>query len=342
MNVIELEAGSESLDALQSAERPVPEPGPGQVRVRMKAASINYRDLMVARGAYPGPDRQEPVIPLSDGAGVVDAVGEGVSRFEIGDRVTNTFSQVPTGSPPAADRQALGSPLDGTLVEYQVFHENGLVSIPKSLSFEEAATLPCAGQTAWHALFGAGAPLLPGQTVLTLGTGGVSSFALLFGRAAGARVIVTSSSDEKRKRAEALGADATINYEDTPDWHEAVLEETGGEGVDCVVETGGLGTLERSFQAATPGGKVGLIGVLAQAEENPDPYLLMQRSGHLHGIYVGDIAHPLDSFQAMNAAIDANDLSPVVDRTFSMDEAAEAYRFQAGGTHFGKVVIGLE
>jgi len=342
MNVVELEPESDSFDGLHAAERPVPEPGHGQVRVRMKAASLNYRDLMVARGTYPGPAREVPVIPLSDGAGVVDAVGDGVSQFEEGDRVTNTFSQVPPDGPPAADRQALGSPLGGTLAEYAVFYESGLVSVPDSLSLEEAATLPCAGQTAWHALFGAGAPLQPGQTVLTLGTGGVSSFALLFGKAAGTRVIVTSSSDKKRERAEALGADATINYEDTPGWHEAVLEETGGEGAHCVVETGGLGTLERSFRAAAPGGKVGLIGVLAAADENPDPYLLMQRRGHLHGIYVGDIDHPIGSFRAMNAAIEANEISPVVDRTFPMEEAAEAYSFQAGGTHFGKVVITID
>jgi NADPH:quinone reductase-like Zn-dependent oxidoreductase len=339
MNTIELKAGSDAFEGLQQAERPTPEPGDRQVRVQMKAAALNYRDLMVARGAYPGPDRNDPVIPMSDGAGVVDAVGDGVSRVEVGDRVTNTFSQVPPSGSPTADRQALGSPLDGTLAEYQVFHERGLVSVPESLSFDEAATLPCAGQTAWHALFGAGTPLQPGQTVLTLGTGGVSSFALLFGKAAGARVIVTSSSDEKRERAEKLGADATINYEDTPDWHEAVLDETGGRGVDCVVETGGLGTLERSFQAVAPEGKVSLMGVLAGGEENPDPYLLMQRRGHLHGISVGGIDHPLDSFRDMNAAIEANDLSPVVDRTFPMEEAAAAYRVQAKGAHFGNVVL---
>ncbi len=339
MKAIELDSESDSFDGLQEAERPVPKPKAGQVRVRMHAASINYRDLMVARGNYPGPGREAPVIPLSDGAGVVDAVGDGVTRVEDGDRVTNTFSQVPPDGPPAADRQALGSPLDGTLAEYAVFYESGLVPVPETLSMEEAATLPCAGQTAWHTLFGAGVPLMPGQTVLTLGTGGVSSFALLFAKAGGARVVITSSSDEKLRRAETLGADTTINYEDTPDWHEAVLEATGGRGVDCVVETGGLGTLERSFQSAAPDGKVGLIGVLAEADENPDPYLLMQRRGHLHGIYVGDIDHPLDSFRAMNAAIEANEITPVVDRTFSMAEAAEAYRFQGGGSHFGKVVL---
>lgn len=339
MKAIELDVGSDSLDAFHAVDRPVPDPGPGQVRVRLKAASLNYRDLSVARGTYPGSDGDTRVVPLSDGAGMVDAVGEGVTRFEAGDRVTNTFSQVPTDAPPSADRQALGLPLDGTLQEQRVFHENGLVHVPETLSMEQAATLPCAAQTAWHALFGAGRPVQPGQTVLTLGTGGVSTFALLFAKAAGARVLITSSSDDKLERMQALGADSTINYERTPDWHEAVQNATDGRGVDCVVETGGLGTLERSFQAAAPDGKVGLIGVLAEADENPNPYLLMQRRGHLHGIYVGDIANPLDSFRAMNDAIDINGIAPVVDRTFALDAADEAYQHLAEAGHVGKVVV---
>lgn len=339
MKAIELNVGTDSLDAFQAVDRPVPDPGPGQVRVQLHAASLNYRDLSVARGTYPGTDGDTSVVPLSDGAGVVDAVGEGVTRFEAGDRVTNTFSQVPTDAPPSADRQALGLPLDGTLQEQRVFHENGLVHVPETLSLKQAATLPCAAQTAWHTLFGAGRPVLPGQTVLTLGTGGVSTFALLFAKAAGARVLITSSSDDKLERMRALGADTTINYERTPDWHEAVQDATDGRGVDCVVETGGLGTLERSFQAAAPNGKVGLIGVLAEADENPNPYLLMQRRGHLHGIYVGDIEHPLDSFRAMNAAIDANDIEPVLDRTFDIESVPETYQHLAEAGHVGKVVV---
>jgi NADPH:quinone reductase-like Zn-dependent oxidoreductase len=213
----------------------------------MRAASLNDRDLMIARGSYPG-SREEPVIPLSDGAG----------------------------------RKALGSPLDGTLAEQAVFHESGLIHTPDGLSREEAATLPCAGQTAWHALFGAGAPLQPGQTLLTLGTGGVSSFALLFGAAAGAHVIVTSSSDDKFDRARSLGTDETINYERTPDWHEAVLGPTNGVGADCVVEVGGVCTFERSFQAVAPEGKIGLIGVLSDGE-NPNPHF----SCSVAGTYTG-------------------------------------------------------
>lgn len=340
MNVIEIDPNRKGFESLRPAERPVPEPGPGQVRVRLQAASLNYRDLPIARGTYPG-KRDEPVIPLSDGAGVVDAVGEGGTQFAEGDRVVNTFSQVPPTASPSAERQALGSPLDGTLAEYQVFHESGLVAVPDTLSLEEAATLPCAALTAWHTLFGAGTPLQPGHTVLTLGTGGVSSFALLFAEAAGARSIVTSSSDEKLERARALGADETINYEHTPDWHEAVLEKTDGRGVDCVVEVGGTGTLERSFQAVAPEGKIGLIGVLTDAEQNPDPHLVMRRRSHLHGIYVGAIEHPLDSFRAMNAAIEANEIEPVVDRTFSFDEVQEAYQYQDEGAHFGKLVVSI-
>lgn len=195
--------------------------------------------------------------------------------------------------------------------------------------------------TAWHALFGAGGPLRPGQTVLTLGTGGVSSFALLFAKAAGARVVITSSSDDKLERMRALGADGTVNYERTPEWHEAVLEMTGGRGADCIVEVGGAGTLEGSFQAVAPEGKIGLIGVLSGADERPNPYLLMRRRAHLHGIYVGAIDRPRASFEAMNAAIEANDIHPLIDRTFPFEETAEAYRYQQSGHHVGKIVISI-
>ena len=340
MNAIEFDPSGNTFEALRHTERPRPDPGPGQVRVRMRAASINYRDLSIAWGTYPS-QQDAPFIPLSDGAGHVEAVGEGVTGFEEGDRVVNTFSQVPPDGPPSAARQPLGAPLDGTLAEYQVFHESGLLHVPDTLSMEEAATLPCAAQTAWHTLFGAGRSVLPGQTVLMLGTGGVSIFALQFATAAGARTLITSSSDEKRERARALGADETINYERTPDWHEPILDRTDGRGVDCVVEVGGTGTLGRSFQAVAPEGKIGLIGVLTDADQNPNPQMLMQRRGHLHGIYVGSIDHPRDSFAAMNAAIEANDIRPVVDRTFALEEAQAAYQYQADQAHFGKVVISI-
>jgi len=341
MKAIELQAGSTSFEGLTHTECAVPEPGPGHVLVRIQAASLNYRDLLIATGNYIGGSVDHDVIPLSDGAGVVEDTGPGVTQFETGDRVTNTFSQVPVDGGPFGDRLPLGSPLDGTLAEYGVFYENGLLPVPDHLSIEQASTLPCAAQTAWHALFGAGTPLRPGQTVLTLGTGGVSTFALLFGKAAGARVLITSSSDEKLERARALGADETVNYERTPDWHEKARAWTDGRGVDCVVETGGAGTLERSFHALAPEGKVGLIGVLAETEDNPSPYPLMQRRGHLHGIYVGDIDRPTASFDAMNAGLQANEIEPVVDRTFPFEDAAEAYTYQQAGNHVGKVVISI-
>ena len=341
MKVIELQKGSQSFDGLRISERPKPEPGPGQVLVRLHAASLNYRDLSIATGDYYNGPVDRALIPLSDGAGEVEAVGDNVTQFAPGDRVVNTFSQVPTDALPSAERAPLGSPLDGTLAEYRVFHENGLLPVPENLSLEEAATLPCAAMTAWHALFGAGTPVQPGQVVLTLGTGGVSSFALLFARAAGARVIVTSSSDDKIERARSLGADGGVNYERHPDWHEAVMERTGGCGADCIVEVGGAGTLERSFGAVAPGGKIGLIGVLSEADENPSPYPLMQKRAHLHGIFVGAIEQPEVAFSAMNAAVELNDIKPVIGRTFAFEDAAEAYRYHKSASHVGKLVVSI-
>lgn len=341
MNVYEIEAGSSSIDGLRRAERDVPEPGPGEVLVRLHAASLNYRDLSIVTGGYGDGGLNGATIPLSDGAGTVEAVGPQASRFEPGDRVTGLFSQVPAGSSSNVDRAALGSPLDGVLAEYRVFREEGLVSVPSSLSLEEAATLPCAALTAWHALMEAGTPLRAGQTVLTLGTGGVSIFALQFATAAGARVLITSSSDEKLERVNELGADAGVNYERHPDWHEAILDQTNGHGADCVVEVGGAGTLGRSLQAVASKGKIALIGVLSSAEEFPSPYPLMRKQAHLHGVYVGALPAPHTSFQAMADAITTNNLTPVVDRVFPFDEAREAYRYLQQGAHLGKVVISI-
>jgi NADPH:quinone reductase-like Zn-dependent oxidoreductase len=341
MDAYELRDASQPFDRLQRTERPTPEPGPGQVRVRLEAASLNYRDLSILRGRYPGASTDDPFIPLSDGAGKVDAVGEGVTTFEPGDRVAGLFAQPPVDAPATADPVPLGSPLDGTLAEYRVSHEAGLVALPDHLSYEEGATLPCAGLTAWHALFGIGSPLRAGETVLTLGTGGVSLFALQFAQAAGARVLITSSSDEKRERAHELGADDSVNYEDVPDWHEAVLEKTNGHGADWIVEVGGAGTLGRSLQTVAETGTIALIGVLSETDEHPSPYPLMQKRARLEGVFVGTIEQPKSAFQAMNDAIAVNEIGPIIDRVFPFDEATEAYRYLASGAHMGKVVISI-
>jgi NADPH:quinone reductase-like Zn-dependent oxidoreductase len=330
-------AGSTSIDDLRGVERPEPRPRPGQVVVRLRAASLNSRDQAVAAGTYFGRPVSRDLIPLSDGAGEIVAVGDDAIRFAAGDRVAGVFEQTPPDGPPFAQRAALGSPLDGTLAESMAFYEDGLVHIPPELSFEEAACLPCAGVTAWHALMVAGTPVKAGDTVLVLGTGGVSTFALQFANAAGARVIATSSSDEKIERAKALGAAAGVNYTRTPAWDREVLKLTGGRGVDCVVEIGGAATLEKSFDSLAPGGKVALIGVLTGRSADINPYGLMRKQGSLHGIWVGG----RHVFEQMNRAIAGNGIKPIVDRVFPFEEAVAAYRYHASGRFVGKVVIRL-
>ncbi|MCG8598505.1 MAG: NAD(P)-dependent alcohol dehydrogenase [Kiloniellales bacterium] len=324
---------AEGIDALALNARPEPKPGPGQVLVRLRASSINYRDLLnildpPARGiAYPR-------IPNSDGAGEVVEVGPGVTRFAAGDRVAGCFFQRwPAGGITAeAMASALGGALDGLLAEYAVLEEDGVVAVPDHLSFEAAATLPCAALTAWHILVGMGR-IKAGDTVLTLGTGGVSIFALQFAVQQGARVIVTSSSDDKLARARELGAWRTVNYRSIPDWGQAVVELTGGRGADVVVEVGGAGTLEKSIQAVRVGGRIGLVGVLTGGRI--DPTSVMRKSIRLQGIYVGS----REMFEAMNRAIAAGGLTPVIDRSFGFDEARAAYQHMQGGGHFGKIVI---
>jgi NADPH:quinone reductase-like Zn-dependent oxidoreductase len=327
MKAFEVEAGSSSLDGLVAVERPDPAPGPAQVLVRMQAASLNFRDLAIVRGKYIGGPVTRNTIPLSDGAGVVAAVGEGVAGFAVGDRVVATFFQ---GGPMAA----LGSPLDGMLAEYGVFTPGGLLKIPDGISIAAAATLPCAGVTAFNALFD-GKPLLPGQTVLTLGTGGVSIMALQLAKAAGARVIVTSSSDAKLDKAKALGADLTVNYRERPDWDQAVLELTGGAGADHVVELGGVGTLPRSYQAVAREGEIKLIGVITRPDGDLSPYPLMFKGASLRGIFVGRRHH----FADLLRAIVANGIDPVIDRTFAFADAPAAFEYLASAQHVGKVVI---
>ena len=324
---------AEGIDGLKLATLSPAEPGPGEVRVRVRASSINYRDLSVvsdpvARGI------PLPRIPNSDGAGEVLAVGAGVSEFIPGDRVAGWFFQnwADGACSPEAMASALGGALDGMLAEEVILKAAGVVKIPGHLSDAEAATLPCAALTAWRALVDVGR-VKAGDTVLLLGTGGVSIFALQFACLMGARVIITSSSDEKLARARALGAWQTVNYRDNPDWEKVVLEMTEGRGVDLTVEVGGAGTLEKSIAATRIAGIIGLIGVLSGGEINPRP--IMAKSITLQGIYVGSRR----LFQDMNRAIAAAELRPVIDRTFAFDEAPEAYRAMRAAGHFGKLVI---
>ena len=332
-----LPSGCGSIDDVSLVERPEPGLRAGQVLVRMRAASFNRRDQAIATGMYFGRTTARETIPLSDGAGEVARVGDGVTRFKPGDRVVAGFFQTPPDGPPFGSRESLGFPLDGSLAEQMVLYEDGLLPIPKALSFEEAACLPCAAVTAWHALMVAGRPVQAGDTVLVLGSGGVSMFALQFARMAGARVIATSSSDEKLDRVKGLGAAEGVNYVQHPDWHKEVLRLTDGRGVDCVVEVGGVGTLERSFDAIAAGGKVALIGVMTGRSADINPYGLMWKGGALHGIRVGTI----DMFERMNRAIESNGIKPIIDSVIPFDNALEGYRLQASGQFVGKIVVAI-
>jgi NADPH:quinone reductase-like Zn-dependent oxidoreductase len=327
------------IGSIENVEVDAPRPGPGQVLVEMKAWSLNYRDLAMPRGGYPGNEkvkRAPPLVPLSDGAGEVVAVGPGVSQFAPGDRVVTSFFQRWVDGELTQDGHgsALGGALDGVLAEQVVLDEVGLVAAPPSLSHEQAATLPCAAVTAWAAL--CAAPTTPGQNVLLLGTGGVSIFALQLAKAMGARVIITSSSAHKLEQARRLGADELINYVEQPAWAERVLALTGGVGVDHVLEVGGLGTLQQSIRATRISGTVSLIGVLSgQPEHNPSPLELMFKRQTLRGIYVGSRR----MLEELCRAIEVNRITPVIDRTFGFSEVQEAYRYLKAGQHFGKVVI---
>jgi NADPH:quinone reductase-like Zn-dependent oxidoreductase len=323
------------FDQLVPVERPTPEPGAGEVIVRIRAVSLNYRDLLVVQGKY-NPRMKLPRVPLSDGAGEVAAVGEGVTSWKAGDRAVIPFmpgwKEGPLTGAKAAT--ALGGDVDGLLRELAVIPAEALLSIPPHLSFEQAATLPCAGVTAWHGLFPAGG-LRPGQTLLLQGTGGVSLFGLQFGKMAGATTILTSGSDEKLKRARALGADHTINYKTEPDWEKRVLEITGGRGVDLTLEVGGTGTLSKTCRATAFGGRISLIGVLAGLAGDVQIAPILHKALTVHGIYVGSRG----MFESLNAAITRHKLEPVVDRVFSFEETLEALRHMESGQHFGKIVI---
>ena len=315
-------------------ELPQPQPGFGQVLIKVRATALNYRDLIVLQGQYKG--QKSPVIPMSDGAGEVVAVGEGVTRVRVGDRVTGTFFQdwISGGISRSVMSSDLGGAIDGMLAEYVVLNQDGVVLIPEHLSYTEAATLPCAAVTAWHALMTKG-NLQTGETVLVLGTGGVSGFATKFAKLRGAKVIATSSSDRKLERMRELGADLTINYKTTPDWEKRVYELTERIGADHVVEVGGAGTLAKSLQAVRYGGQVHLIGVLSGFGGEINPLPIMLKSVTVNGIYVGS----REIFETMNQAISQARLKPVIDRIFPFAEAQAAYEYLQSGSHFGKVVI---
>ena len=321
------------IDSLDFVERPTPTPGPGEVLVGVRAVSFNYRDLMMIKGLYT-PKMALPRIPCSDGAGEVVAVGAGVTLWKPGDRVAGIFMQNWLDGPltAAKSRGALGGDIDGMLADYVVLQETGLVPIPEHLSFQEAATLPCAAVTAWNAL--AAGDLRPGSTVLIQGTGGVSIFALQFAKQRGVRVIGVSSSDEKLERAQGMGLDAGLNYQDEPAWEHWVLEETGGEGADLIVEVGGAGTLGRSLRAIRRGGTVSMVGVLtSSADPFPVP-LILHKVARVHGIYVGS----RQDFLEMNRAISLKQLRPVGEE-FHWTQAREVLERMEEGSHFGKLVL---
>jgi NADPH:quinone reductase-like Zn-dependent oxidoreductase len=323
--------------SVEAVERPEPAaPGPNDVRVRIRAASLNYRDLAMARGAKA---RSKPIIPLSDGAGEVEAVGDAVRRFKVGDRVAAAF--FPTwlrGELLEEHHQnALGGSLDGVFAQVVQLPETAWVRLPESYSFEQGATLPCAGVTAWHALFEA-ASLDPSDHVLVQGSGGVSIFALQLARAAGAQVIATSSSADKRARLEKLGAKATIDYRENANWGELARAATGGRGIDVAVEVGGAGTFDQTVKSLRFGGTMSLIGVLTGVQGPINTHQVLHKALRVHGVYVGSV----DMFEAFVRALVAHEVEPVIDRVFPFAEARAAYEYLASGAHFGKVVIRVD
>ena len=323
-------------DALKIVQLPDPKPAPGQVLVKVHATSLNYRDLLVSDGRYG--KVALPLIPLSDGAGEIAAVGEGVTRSKTGDRVAGTFFQGWQTGPFRREmaNSALGGALNGMLAEYVALAADGVVAVPSHLSFEQAATLPCAALTAWQALVFRG-NISADETVLLLGTGGVSIFALQFAKMHGARVIITSSNEEKLARARALGADETINYRSTPDWEKEVYRLTGESGVDQVVEVGGAGTFVKSLRSIRPGGQVHIIGGVSGFTADVPLAEIIRKLVLVRGIYVGSRA----MFEAMNRAVNLHLTKPVIDRVFKLADVPAAYQYQQSGQHFGKVVIAV-
>jgi NADPH:quinone reductase-like Zn-dependent oxidoreductase len=325
------------LDQIKVIEAPDPTPGPGEVLVRMRAVSLNYRDLLMVQGMYArGPATGGPITPFSDGCGIVEAVGPGVTRIQPGDRVATLFFQRWISGPPNLDKlsSSLGSPIPGAGRELAVFSQDGVSKVPEFLSDQQVATLPCAALTAWRALF-EDCDLQPGDTVVLQGTGGVSIFGLQFAHAAGMRTLITSSSDEKLARAKAMGADHLVNYRQTPEWSGPVREATSGVGADLIIEVGGGGTMDQSIRAIRIGGHIAIIGVVAGLGSGFNPAVLIGNSAKLQGLSVGS----RDMFEAMCRAIELHRVQPVVDKVFPWTEAKAAFAAMQGGEHFGKIVL---
>lgn len=323
------------LDNLRCAERERPIPAADEVLVKLEAASLNYRDLLMVEGQY-NPRQPLPFIPLSDGAGTVVEVGDSVEGLKVGQRVCPLFAQDWADGPMRHPilQSTLGGPLDGTLTQYFRAKASGLIATPEHLDSRASSTLPCAALTAWSALFVHG-DLQPGQTVLLLGTGGVSIFALQFAVAAGAHVIITSSQDEKLARARELGAAETINYRDIPDWGREVRRITGKRGVDLVVEVGGAGTFKQSARAVTTGGRIALIGVLAGGRSEVDLTPILMNQVRVQGVFVGHAS----SFRAMNHFMSEHQIYPIIDRSFPFSRAPEAFSYAKEGAHIGKIIL---
>ena len=332
------ELQSFGLDHLKRAERPTPEPGANEALVRLRAVSLNFRDLLMVQGKY-NPHLKLPRVPISDGAGEIVSVGAEVTTWKPGDRVVIPFfpAWLDGELTAAKSASALGGEVDGLLREFAAVRADALLPIPAHLGFEQAATLPCAAVTAWNGLFVSG-NLRPGQTLLLQGTGGVSLFGLQFGRLAGATIILISSSDAKLEGARAMGAHHTINYRTEPEWAKRVLELTGGRGVDLTLEVGGAGTLSKTLRATGHAGHISLIGILSGIAGEIQIGPILHKALTVRGIYVGSRS----MFEAMNVAIAQHRLEPVIDRVFSFDETPEAFRHLESAQHFGKLVLRMD
>ncbi|HCP34636.1 MAG: NAD(P)-dependent alcohol dehydrogenase [SAR324 cluster bacterium] len=325
-----------SLEHIELVEIPKPSPGPGEVLVEMKASSLNYRDMVVANRGYGSKTGNLPLIPVSDGVGIVRELGDGVSRVAIGDRICPLFMQGWISGPPNRERLSttLGGPIDGVMAEFRCFPQDSVSKVPEELTDLEASTLPCAALTAWSALVEEG-KLQPGESVLIQGTGGVSLFALQFAKICGARCILISGSNEKMKRAQELGADEVLNYQDLPEWGKQVRDFSGGEGVDHIVEVGGPETLPQSLRAIRPGGTISMIGVLSGSEMKAQLGLIVTRQIRLQGITVGH----RDGFEAMASAINASGMKPIVDQVYPFTSLPEAMHSLSEAKHFGKICL---